>query len=171
MPSKKIVRENYNEYIKNRDARLNQDELKWIYDIVDGNTEQETIILKTDDFVVTPSYVWDGKDIFKLHILSIVCDKSITCIRDLNKSHVPLLKSMRDMTLKKIKEVYRLDKCYIKMFIHYSPSTYLLHVHFVNIYNTQCNSSCEYSHELNSVIFNLKMNTRYYKLIELNTRT
>ena len=41
---------------------------------------------------------------------------------------------------------------------------------FVNTASNQLHSSVEYSHELNSVIFNLKMNSDYYKIALLNIR-
>ena len=40
----------------------------------------------------------------------------------------------------------------------------------INNVNTETWSSVEYSHDLDSVIFNLKMNSNYYKQIKLNRR-
>jgi m7GpppX diphosphatase len=58
----------------------------------------------------------------------------------------------------------------IKMYFHYEPSTYHLHIHFVNASSCHLHSSVEYSHELNNVIFNLKMIPDYYKIALLNIR-
>jgi hypothetical protein len=56
------------------------------------------------------------------------------------------------------------------MFFHYDPSTYHLHIHFVNTSNYDSRSSVEYSHELNSVIFNLSICSNYYKEAVLNKK-
>ena len=91
-------------------------------------------------------------------------DVTLRSIRSLNKSHIQLLEHMKYITLDIIKNNYGIDECYIKMFFHYEPSTYHLHIHFVNIANYDSLSSVEYSHELNSVIFNILICSDYYQL-------
>jgi m7GpppX diphosphatase len=168
--SKKIYRETYADYMKKKELILKHDDRTWIYNIIDGIDEQQKILYDDNEFIIVPSYVWDSQDIFKLHILAIFKDKSIHCIRELNGSHIHLLNKIKCKTLSIIKKKYKLNYYHIKMFIHYSPSTYQFHIHFANIYNKTCNSSCEYSHELNDVIFNLELNSNYYKIAPLNIR-
>ena len=55
------------------------------------------------------------------------------------------------------------------MFFHYDPSTYQLHIHFANIAENN-GSSVEYSHDLDIVIFNLSLDSDYYKKVLLNVR-
>ena len=74
------------------------------------------------------------------------------------------------ITLNVIKNQYEISESYIKMFFHYEPYTYHLHIHFVHINNQECRSSVEYSHELNSVIFNLSICSDYYQTAILNKR-
>jgi hypothetical protein len=76
---------------------------------------------------------------------------------------------MRNITLKIIKEKYGLNETSIKKFFHYPPSTYHLHIHFVNN-RVKFGSSIEYSHELNNVIFNLSICSDYYKKALLNKK-
>jgi m7GpppX diphosphatase len=97
-------------------------------------------------------------------------DTTLRSIRTLDASHVSLLEHMKQVTLQVIREKYGLEKENIKMYFHYEPSTYHLHIHFVNTSSNQLHSSVEYSHELNSVIFNLKMNSDYYRIALLNIR-
>ena len=97
-------------------------------------------------------------------------DKSLRTIRSLDFSHLPLLEHMKKVTLDAIREKYGLKEEDIKMYFHYEPSTYHLHIHFVNIVSNQLHSSVEYSHELNSVMFNLKIMSDYYKIALLNIR-
>jgi m7GpppX diphosphatase len=97
-------------------------------------------------------------------------DRNLRSIRSLQLCDIELLEHMKQVTLQVIREKYELEEEYIKMYFHYQPSTYHLHIHFVNTASNQLHSSVEYSHELNSVIFNLKMKTDYYKIIKLNIR-
>ena len=77
---------------------------------------------------------------------------------------------MKKITLEKIEEKYNLKEENLKMFFHYDPSTYHLHIHFINTEYTESWSSVEYSHDLDTVIFNLKLDSDYYKKIKLNRR-
>jgi m7GpppX diphosphatase len=78
---------------------------------------------------------------------------------------------MKKVTLETIKNKYGIDECYLKMFFHYEPSTYHLHIHFVNAAYHDARTSVEYSHELNNVIFNLSIYSQYYKVAILNRRS
>ena len=72
---------------------------------------------------------------------------------------------MKNVTCKIIKEKYKLDMDDLKIYFHCHPSTYHLHIHFVNIFNNDANSSVENAQELDNVIFNLFICTDYYKKI------
>ena len=166
---KKVVRETYEEYLislQKRDA--NKD--KWIYNIIDGTSEQELILHRDESCIVIPTYMWDSVNIDKLHILCLPTDMSLRSIRSLTAEHIPLLEHMKKVTLETIKNKYGLDECYLKMFFHYEPSTYHLHIHFVNTAHYEARSSVEYSHEINNVIFNLSIYSQYYKVALLNRR-
>jgi m7GpppX diphosphatase len=166
---KKIIRETYEEYLKSLQKRdPNKD--KWIYNIIDGSSEQEQILHRDETCIVIPTYMWDSTNIDKLHILCLPTDISLRSIRSLTAEHIPLLEHMKKVTLETIKNKYGVDECYLKMFFHYEPSTYHLHIHFVNTSNYDARTSVEYSHELNNVIFNLSIYSQYYKVALLNIR-
>jgi m7GpppX diphosphatase len=114
--------------------------------------------------------MWNSKDVDKLQIICLPIDKTLRTIRSLEFKDIPLLKHMKKVTCKIIKEKYGVDECYIKKFFHYEPSTYHLHIHFINIANVECQSSVEYSHEIDSVIFNLFICSNYYKQVVMNKR-
>lgn len=165
----KIISETYTEYLKYiEDRDLSKDQ--WIYDIIDKKTEQNKILYQDDDIIIIPDYSWNENILDRMHLLTIPTDKNIRCIRTLNNSHVNLLQKIKNKTLEIIKNKYGFDTEQIKMFVHYTPSTYHLHVHFSLVSNTEINSSVEYSHELTNIIFNLEMNGDYYKLAILNKR-
>ena len=167
---KRIIRETYSSYLKtleNRDPKKD----KWIYNILDGVSEQKSILYKDDKCIVIPTYMWDKTTIEKLHILCLPRDITLRSIRSLTAEHIPLLEHMKKVTIETIKNKYSLDECYLKMFFHYEPSTYHLHIHFVNMSNPESRSSVEYSHELHNVMFNLSICSNYYKQAILNRRS
>lgn len=166
---KKVIPETYDQYlnfISKRDFSKDQ----WVYNILDGNAEQDRILYKDEKIIIIPNYTWDGKEIQKLHILTFPFDRSLKTIRDLNASHILLLEHIQIKTIEIIKKIYDLDKDQIKIFIHYAPSTYHLHIHFALVTNNNCFSSVEYSHELSNIIFNLNIKSDYYQTIIMNKR-
>jgi len=166
---KKIIRETYEDY-KKFINNYNNNRDKWIYNIIDGISEQESIIYKDDLCIIIPTYTWNKINIDKLHILCIPTDKSLRCIRSLNSNHINLLEHMKEETLRVIKKKYGITEENLKIYFHYEPSTYHLHIHFVNILNKEMNSSVEYSHELNNVIYNISICSDYYQKVVLNKR-
>ena len=166
---KKLVQEDYETYLQTLEKRDAKKDI-WIYNIIDGISEQESILYRDDKCIVFINYFWDGKDIDKLQLLCMPIDRKLRSIRSLDDSHVSLLEHMKSVTVQAIRKKYGLEEEYIRMYFHYEPSTYHLHIHFVNTASNLLHSSVEYSHELNSVIFNLKMKTDYYKIIKLNIR-
>jgi m7GpppX diphosphatase len=166
---KKLLQEDHETYLQtleNRDPKKDQ----WIYNIIDGISEQESILYRDEKCIVFINYFWDGKDTDKLQLLCMPTDTNLRSIRSLDASHLPLLKHMKTVTLDVIREKYGLEEGDIKMYFHYEPSTYHLHIHFVNTVSNHLHSSVEYSHELNSVMFNLKIMSDYYKIVLLNIR-
>ena len=141
---KKVIRETYDDYLKyivKRDPKKDQ----WIYNIIDGVSEQDSILYRDELCIIIPTYMWDGKNVEKLHLLCMPIDITLRSIRSLNNSHIHLLEHMKRTTLNIIKEKYGVDEYYIKMFFHYEPSTYHLHIHFVNVSHHDSRSSVEYS--------------------------
>lgn len=166
---KKIIRETYQDYlkyIKYRDPKKDQ----WIYNIIDGTSEQELVLYRDELCIVIPTYVWDGINTDKMHLLCLPTDITLRSIRSLTSRHIELLEHMKQTTLYIIKQIYDIDEHYVKMFFHYEPSTYHLHIHFVNVAHHDARSSVEYSHELNNVIFNLSICPDYYQQVILNKR-
>jgi diadenosine tetraphosphate (Ap4A) HIT family hydrolase len=159
---KKVIYETYDEYLEIISKRDWTKE-KWVYNILDGLAEQDRIIYKDDYIVIIPNYTWDQTNILKMHLLVFPTDKSIHSLRDLNYSHTKLLTHIKTKTLETIKLIYGFDSNIIKMFIHYTPSTYHLHIHFVLVSNLDVNSSTEYSHDLDTVINILGMKSDYYQ--------
>ena len=165
---KKVEYETYEEYkqiISKRDWSKEQ----WVYNILDGIAEQDKIIYRDEQIVIASNYTWTTNDnnLSKMYLLVFPIDHKLHTLRDLNSTHIPLLTHIKNKTLEVIKEKYGFDSNIIKIFIHYAPSTYHLHIHFVLVSNTDVNSSIEYSHEIDSVINILKIKSDYYQSTDI----
>lgn len=154
--------ETYEQYLEKM-KDINNSNYQWIYNIIDGKAEQDSIIFSDEQIIVIPTFTWNKSDMKKFHILTIVKDKRLRSIRDLTEDDIPLLMHAMTKTLDVINSVYNMTRNDVKIYIHYLPSTWQLHIHFVNVTNTDCDSSVEYSHELSIVIYNLTICPDYYK--------
>ena len=169
---KKIVYEPYSEYLKiisNRDWSKEQ----WVYNILNGIAEQDKILYRDNHIVIAPNYTWTDnckENLNQMYLLVFPIDCKLHTLRDLNSSHIELLTHIKNKTFEVIKETYGFDSSVIKMFVHYAPSTYHLHVHFVLISNTDVDSSVEYCYELDSIINTLKLKSDYYQSTDIDIK-
>ncbi|EAS35407.1 mRNA decapping hydrolase [Coccidioides immitis RS] len=112
--------------------------LNWVFNIIEGRKEQEDVLHRESDpeegFLLLPDLNWDRKTIGTLRLLALVERRDIWSMRDLRKSHVVWLKQMRQKLLEAVVKVYpELDTDQLKLYIHYHPTYYHLHIHVVNV--------------------------------------
>ena len=73
---------------------------QWVYNILEGKSEQDRIVYdnkcERDGFVLLPDLKWDGITKETLYLLAIVRRRGIKSLRDLDETHLPLLKRIRD---------------------------------------------------------------------------
>jgi len=145
--------------------------LDWVYNVLEHKKEVERIIYEDPDpdtgFIITPDFKWSGKQVEDLYCLAIVHKRGIKSLRDLNASHLPLLKNVLSGSLKAIKEKYGLAASKVRAYLHYQPSYYHLHVHFTNVEYAAPGINTEKSHLLNTVISNIERDGSYYKKADL----
>lgn len=168
---KKVVYETYPEY-KEIIIKRNWSKEQWVYNILDGIAEQDKILYQDAHIVIAPNYTWntDSNNLNKMYLLVFPMCKELHSLRDLNSSHIELLTHIKNKTLDLIKDKYGFDSNIIKMFVHYAPTTYHLHVHFVLVSNTDVNSSVEYSHDLDSIINILKVKSDYFQCMDIDIK-
>lgn len=69
-----------------------------MYNILNKETEADRIIYEDADpdtgFVLLPDMKWDRQDVTALYLQAIIHRHDIKSIRDLNQSHLPLLKNI-----------------------------------------------------------------------------
>nr|XP_012233109.1 PREDICTED: m7GpppX diphosphatase [Linepithema humile] len=139
--------------------------LEWVTNILEHKAEQETIIYEDCDndtgFVLVTDLKWDGqRDTLKLLALPF---QKIKSLRELDASHLPLLKNIRDAGIKAISEKFNVPASQLRIYLHYQPSYYYLHVHFCNLMFEAPGIYAEKAHLLSTVIRNLELMSDYYK--------
>ena len=100
--------------------------LNWVFNIIEGRTEQEDVILRDDGqgflenaFLMLPDLNWDRKTLTSLHLLGLVERRDIWSLRDLKKSHVPWLKHMRERMLDATVGLYKdIERDQLKLYVH-----------------------------------------------------
>ncbi|XP_022828617.1 m7GpppX diphosphatase [Spodoptera litura] len=141
--------------------------LQWVYNILEGESEQDRIVYdnkcERDGFVLVPDLKWDGVTKETLYLLAIVRRRGLKSLRDLDHSHLPLLKRIRDEGKKKIFEKYNVPASQLRVYVHYQPSFYHLHVHFTYLRHEAPGIYVEKSHLLDTVIDNIEMKPDYYQ--------
>ncbi|KAK7792578.1 hypothetical protein R5R35_008672 [Gryllus longicercus] len=145
--------------------------LQWITNILEHKSETDRIVCEDTDpetgFVLLPDLKWDGKQIENLYLIAIVRKQGILSLRDLRGCHLDLLQNISKKCVKAIEEKYRFPKSRLRIYFHYQPSFYHLHVHFTNVDYHAPGIHAEKSHLLQSVISNIELMDDYYKKANL----
>ncbi|OWR48072.1 putative histidine triad protein member [Danaus plexippus plexippus] len=141
--------------------------LQWVYNILEGKSEQDRIIhnnkCEKEGFVLVPDLKWDGITKETLYLLAIVRQRNIKSLRDLNENHLPLLKRIRDEGKKAIFDKYKVIGSQLRIYLHYQPSFYHLHIHFTYLRHEAPGIYAEKSHLLDTVIDNIEIMGDYYQ--------
>nr|QBK88461.1 MAG: uncharacterized protein LCMiAC01_01380 [Mimivirus LCMiAC01] len=154
-------------YKNNISPNISVANAKWMYNILNGVSEQERIIYQDQYFILMPDIKWNENDIDFLHCLAILKDKTLHSIRDLNSSHLPMLKHIYTKGLDIIHHTYSIAKNKLRVYFHYHPSYWHMHIHFNNIKIHSSENSIDYAHPLIQVIQNIEMVPDYYKKASL----
>ncbi|XP_043275055.1 m7GpppX diphosphatase [Venturia canescens] len=143
--------------------------LQWVENILNHKSEADRIIYEDTDsnngFVLIPDLKWDG-NLNTLNVLAI-SRKKINSIRDLNASHLTLLKNIRDKGTEAIVKKYDISSSKLRIYFHYLPSYYHLHVHFTQLSVEDAGIYAEKAHLLSTVISNIELLPDYYQKVTL----
>lgn len=115
--------------------------LNWVYNIIEGHKEVEDVIYRTplgrdgdEGFLMLPNLHWDRNTIETLHLLGIVERRDLWSLRDLKKKHIPWLRHMKAKLIDATVKTYpQIDTDQLKLFFHYQPTYYHLHIHVVHV--------------------------------------
>eukprot|EP00794_Sanderia_malayensis_P016883 gene16883-18589_t len=148
--------------------KAHQYSLQWVYNILEHKAETDRIIFEDTDpengFVLIPDLKWNEKQLDDLHLSAIVMKRNIFSIRDLNKQHLPLLKNILCKGKEAVLERYGMHEEQFRVFFHYHPTYYHLHLHFTAITNISAGCAAGRAHLLDEVIDNIEnIDSDYYK--------
>eukprot|EP00455_Lapot_gusevi_P047296 TRINITY_DN6370_c0_g1_i4.p1 TRINITY_DN6370_c0_g1~~TRINITY_DN6370_c0_g1_i4.p1 ORF type:complete len:172 (-),score=48.78 TRINITY_DN6370_c0_g1_i4:90-605(-) len=81
-------------------------------------------------FVLLPDPDTNDGNINSLHCLALSMARDLGSVRDLTAAHLPLLRNIQQKGLETIQQKYGLSAAAVRVYVHYPPSYYHLHVHF-----------------------------------------
>lgn len=138
-----------------------------MYNILEHKQEEDRIVFedpcKDNGFILLPDLKWDGKTLETLYLIAIVHRHNLTTIRSLTDEHLPLLRNIRDKGINAITERYGIPRSQLRIYFHYQPSFYHLHIHFTYLKHDAPGIFCEKSHLLDTVISNIELLPAYYQ--------
>lgn len=146
---------------------------QWVLNIFNGTANHETIYIDTETFIVMPDLKWDRKK-ENIYLLALSKCKDLCSLRDLSSKHISILKNISTVTLQYIMDHYGITQKYIRVFLHYLPSAWRLHIHFQHVSaNTSIRNNIQVgkAHLLSTVIHNLELNSNYYRDITMECIT
>ncbi|KAK4872364.1 hypothetical protein RN001_014393 [Aquatica leii] len=147
-----------------------QFDLQWVYNIIDHKSESDRIVFEDEDdtigFILLPDLKWDG-GLSTLYLLALVRIHNVKSLRDLTSEHLPLLRNIKLKGTKAIMDKYGLDASQLRVYLHYQPSFYHLHVHFTYLRHDAPGINAERSHLLSNVISNIEIASDYYQKVTL----
>ncbi|KAF6717377.1 m7GpppX diphosphatase [Oryzias melastigma] len=141
--------------------------LQWVYNILEKKAEADRIVFDDPDphvgFVLLPDLKWDQKQLDNLYLIAIARPRSIQSLRDLTSEHLPLLQNIFQKGKEAILQRYNLPASQLRVYLHYQPSYYHLHVHFTRLGYEAPGCSVERAHLLSDVVQNLQRDPEFYK--------
>ncbi|XP_043217674.1 m7GpppX diphosphatase-like isoform X1 [Amphibalanus amphitrite] len=141
--------------------------VQWVYNILEHRSEQERIVCEDADpetgFVLVPDLKWDGESLESLYLQALVHRRGLRSIRDLTADHLPLLRNIRDRGCEAIEKKYGVPASELRVYFHYQPSYYHLHVHFTSVQFDAPGTHVGKAHFLSTVINNLELVPDYYQ--------
>ena len=103
----------------------------------------------------------------ELYINALVVRRDLHSIRDLTNQHLPLLEGIYNNGRKALADKFSLSPQELRVFIHYQPSFYHLHVHFTHIKAEAGGFQSERALMLSNVIENIRLIPNYYQIVTL----
>ncbi|ORX47863.1 scavenger mRNA decapping enzyme [Piromyces finnis] len=113
----------------------------WVENILEGRQEADSLIYNDKDsetgFIIVPDSKWD-RTLNTLYVQCIVHKRGIRSVRDLRREHLPLLRKVYEIATTLVPKIYsteseKITADQLKIYFHYQPSYYHLHIHITHI--------------------------------------
>uniref|UniRef100_A0A7N5JJE2 m7GpppX diphosphatase n=1 Tax=Ailuropoda melanoleuca TaxID=9646 RepID=A0A7N5JJE2_AILME len=141
--------------------------IQWVYNILDKKAEADRIVFEnpdpSDGFVLIPDLKWNQQQLDDLYLIAICHRRGIRSLRDLTAEHLPLLRNILREGQEAILQRYQVKGDRLRVYLHYLPSYYHLHVHFTALGFEAPGSGVERAHLLEDVIENLECDPEHYQ--------
>ncbi|XP_074891029.1 m7GpppX diphosphatase [Buteo buteo] len=164
-----LIRETWEDY-KNITLPFIQSQsfsIQWVYNILEKKAEADRIIHENPDpcngFVLVPDFKWNQNQLDDLYLIALIHRREVKSLRDLTAEHIPLLRNILQEGKEAVVKHFSVPGSQLRIYLHYQPSYYHLHVHFTALGYDAPGSSVERAHLLADVIDNLTMDSLYYQ--------
>ncbi|NXL87615.1 DCPS diphosphatase, partial [Alectura lathami] len=140
---------------------------QWVYNILEKKAEADRIVHENPDpcngFVLVPDFKWNQNQLEDLYLIALVHRRDVKSLRDLTAEHLPLLRNILQEGKEAVAKRYGVPASQLRIYLHYQPSYYHLHVHFTALGYDAPGISVERAHLLADVIDNLALDPAYYQ--------
>ncbi|XP_042530855.1 m7GpppX diphosphatase [Dipodomys spectabilis] len=141
--------------------------IQWVYNILDKKAEADRIVFEnpdpSDGFVLIPDLKWNQQQLDDLYLIALCHRRGIKSLRDLTPEHLPMLRNILREGQEAILQRYQVKGDRLRVYLHYLPSYYHLHVHFTALGFEAPGSGVERAHLLAEVIENLECDPTHYQ--------
>ncbi|KFP88671.1 m7GpppX diphosphatase, partial [Apaloderma vittatum] len=141
--------------------------VQWVYNILEKKAEADRIVHENPDprdgFVLVPDFKWNQNQLDDLYLIALAHRRDVKCLRDLTGEHLPLLRNIAREGTEAVTKRFGVPGSQLRIYLHYQPSYYHLHVHFTALGYDAPGSSVERAHLLADVIDNLATDSSYYQ--------
>jgi len=142
--------------------------LDWLYNILDRKEELDRTIVEDSDekngFVLNTDLKYHEGHPDTYHGCALVNRRDLLSLRDLNDSHLPLLKNIYKKGLESIEEKVGIKAKHLRVYVHYMPTYFHLHIHFKHVsLSSDGGVSIGKAIFLHDIIDNIEMQKDYYQ--------
>ena len=158
----------------------------WIYKCLDLSKERERVLFNDPNpetgFLLNVDTKWKShprcveaaearatwkhhESVKDLYCLAICHRRDIRSLRDLNASHLPLLRHILSTGVRTVCETYGVVPTDLRVFVHYQPQFYHFHVHFTRLHS-DLGCQVERAHLLHEIIETLEREGKAYSHIK-----
>ena len=115
--------------------------------------------------MILPDISWNRESVDELHYIAIIKHKNVKTLRDLNSNHLEMLKVIDEKGKETISKRHSIDCNNIISFVHYYPTYYHFHIHFMNIMHPSAFEGK--NHYIHNIIQNIKICSDYYQKVDI----
>ena len=140
---------------------------EWFDDLLNMKRRNVSVIFKNTDkrngYIIVPHQRWNERNLTLLHCIALCKTKEASTLRDLRQHHIPLLRNIHHTGVTHISQRYHVEESELISYVHYHPTDYRLHIHFIHKENPGRKTHPAKAHPLNVVISNIESDTTHYR--------